>query len=443
MSIVLGDFNEVRCEQERMGTIFSKHGASSFNEFINRAEFFDIPMSGRKFTRMNKYGTKLSKIDRILVSHHFISKWPNAQVLALRRELSDHCPLVLKTHSYEFGPIPFIFYNSWLLNGDFPTILSLAWHNPTNTRTNIHPAIILKNKLQTLQKHLKAWRENTLSRNTTRTRELKLKLDLLDTKAESNQLVDQDLFDRISIKKELDDLDHGLDLTQKAKVKWTLDGDENSKFFHGILNNKLSKSRIHSISLNGSWVSDPPIIINHIWEFHKNKFSNTCSNRPSFNSSLFKRLSDLAISLLDSPFSCEEIKEAVWNCGGDKSSGPDGFTFKFIKHYWDSIRKDFIDMVKNCEIDAFIPRGCNSSFIALVPKIQDPLHTTDYRPISLIGCQYKVIAKVLANRLLQVVGSVVSEVQTTFIKGRQIVDGPLMVNEIIAWQKIRKDVSSF
>ncbi|GJW82309.1 cytochrome P450 [Tanacetum coccineum] len=83
MSIVLGDFNEVRCEQERMGTIFSKHGASSFNEFINRAELFDIPMSGRKFTSMNKYGTKLSKIDRILVSHHFISKWSNAQVLAL------------------------------------------------------------------------------------------------------------------------------------------------------------------------------------------------------------------------------------------------------------------------------------------------------------------------------------------------------------------------
>ncbi|GJW82310.1 hypothetical protein Tco_0146285 [Tanacetum coccineum] len=114
--------------------------------------------------------------------------------------------------------------------------------------------MILKNKLQTLKKHLKAWRENTLSRNTTRTRELKLKLDLLNTKAENNQLVDQDLFDRISFKKELDDIDHAfhLDLMQKAKVKWTLDGDENSKFFHGILNNKLSKSRIHGISLNGS-----------------------------------------------------------------------------------------------------------------------------------------------------------------------------------------------
>ncbi|GJY59623.1 zinc knuckle CX2CX4HX4C containing protein [Tanacetum coccineum] len=115
------------------------------------------------------------------------------------------------------------------------------------------------------------------------------------------------------------------------------------------------------------------------------------------------------------------IKEAVWNCGGSKAPGPDGFTFKFIKHYWDSIGQDFINMVKQFELDGFIPRGCNSSFIALVPKLQDPLHIKDFIPISLIGCQYKVIAKVLANRLSQVVHSVVSEVQTAYIKAPKCV----------------------
>ncbi|PWA41586.1 hypothetical protein CTI12_AA459190 [Artemisia annua] len=100
-----------------VGTSLGYNMIGKDDQFINRAELFDIPMSGRKFTRMNKFGTKLSKIDRILVSHHFITKWPNAQVLALQRELSDHCPLVLKTHSVDFGPIPFKFFNSWLLNG--------------------------------------------------------------------------------------------------------------------------------------------------------------------------------------------------------------------------------------------------------------------------------------------------------------------------------------
>ena len=126
------------------------------------------------------------------------------------------------------------------------------------------------------------------------------------------------------------------------------------------------------------------------------------------------------MSLLDSPYTNEEIKESVWNCDGGKSPGPYGFTFKFIKNYWDTIGCDFIEMVKRFEIEGFLPRGCNSSFIALVPKCEGPLHIKDFRPISLIGCQYKVIAKLLANRLLQVV----SDVQTAYIKGRQIIDGP-------------------
>lgn len=99
-------------------------------------------------------------------------------------------------------------------------------------------------------------------------------------------------------------------------------------------------------------------------------------------------------------------------------------------------------MVKQFELDGLIPKGCNSSFIALVPKIQDPLHLNDFRPISLIGCQYKVIAKVLANRLLKVINSIVSEVQTAYIQGRQITYGPLIVNKILSWATKNKSAFS-
>nr|GEW77726.1 putative RNA-directed DNA polymerase, eukaryota, reverse transcriptase zinc-binding domain protein [Tanacetum cinerariifolium] len=82
--------------------------------------------------------------------------------------------------------------------------------------------------------------------------------------------------------------------------------------------------------------------------------------------------------------------------------------------------------------------GCNSSFITLVPKVDDPLTLGDFRPISLIGCQYKIIGKVLVNRLSKVISSVVGEVQMAFIKGCQIIDGPLMVDEIISWESKQK-----
>nr|GFA01860.1 cysteine-rich receptor-like protein kinase [Tanacetum cinerariifolium] len=93
--------------------------------------------------------------------------------------------------------------------------------------------------------------------------------------------------------------------------------------------------------------------------------------------------------------------------------------------------KEF-NIQREFEVSTLIPQGCNSSFIARVPKVDDPLVVGDFRPISLIG---KIIAKILANRLSRVVSSVVGDVQMAYIKGRQLIDGPLMVDVIIAWAK--------
>nr|GEV44811.1 RNA-directed DNA polymerase, eukaryota [Tanacetum cinerariifolium] len=103
---------------------------------------------------------------------------------------------------------------------------------------------------------------------------------------------------------------------------------------------------------------------------------------------------------LESDVSNEEIKRAVWDCGIDKSPGSDGFTF-----------------------------GCNSSFIALIPKVPDANTVKDFRPISLIGSLYKIVAKILANRLVGVLGDIVNEEQSAFITGRQILDCPFILNE--------------
>ncbi|GKC16187.1 RNA-directed DNA polymerase, eukaryota, reverse transcriptase zinc-binding domain protein [Tanacetum coccineum] len=80
-----------------------------------------------------------------------------------------------------------------------------------------------------------------------------------------------------------------------------------------------------------------------------------------------------------------------------------------------------------------IPPGCNSSFIALIPKVPDANLVKDFRPISLIGSIYKIIAKILSNRLVNVLGDIVNEVQSAFIAERQMLDGPFILNEILQW----------
>ncbi|GKD80871.1 hypothetical protein Tco_1347710, partial [Tanacetum coccineum] len=95
----------------------------------------------------------------------------------------------------------------------------------------------------------------------------------------------------------------------------------------------------------------------------------------------------------------DEIKKAVWDCGTNKSPGPDGFSFDFIRTFWDILKHDFVNAIREFFISSKFPPGCNSSFIALIPKKHDAKFVKDYRPISLIGCFYKIVYKILANRL--------------------------------------------
>ena len=89
-----------------------------------------------------------------------------------------------------------------------------------------------------------------------------------------------------------------------------------------------------------------------------------------------------------------EIKEAVWACDGDKAPGLDGFNFKFLRRCWSSVEADFLRLFQEFYAHPRLGAGCVSSFIALIPKKDDPLDFKDFRPISLVGCINKVISKV-------------------------------------------------
>ena len=128
----------------------------------------------------------------------------------------------------------------------------------------------------------------------------------------------------------------------------------------------------------------------------------------------------------------------MWDCGGDRVSGPDGFTFKFFTAFWDLFEVDVIHFVQEFFHTGKFPKGCNASFIALIPKVSNTILVTDFCPISLIGFQYKIIGKILADKLSTVIGKCISPEQSAFIKGRNILDGPLILNEVMAWYRQRK-----
>lgn len=97
--------------------------------------------------------------------------------------------------------------------------------------------------------------------------------------------------------------------------------------------------------------------------------------------------------------------------------------YEVINEFWRSLR---------------LPRGCNTTFIALIPKVDNPSDFKDFRPISMVGCIYKIVAKILTMRLKKVMNSFIGPLQTSFIEGRQILDGVLLAGELIETCKRKK-----
>jgi hypothetical protein len=125
----------------------------------------------------------------------------------------------------------------------------------------------------------------------------------------------------------------------------------------------------------------------------------------------------------------------VCGCDGSKSPGPDGFNFAFIKEFWDLLKGEIRIMFDQFHGNVCLPKDICSYFLTLIPKVACPQSLGDFRPISLLGCLYNLVAKVLAARLSKVLGDLIPNTQSTFLKGRQLVDGVVVVNEVIDFAK--------
>ncbi|GJZ72826.1 RNA-directed DNA polymerase, eukaryota, reverse transcriptase zinc-binding domain protein [Tanacetum coccineum] len=393
-----------------------------------------------------------------------------------------------------------------------------------------------------------------------------LALKNLEVKIDSNSATDEDRESRIKFLHEIDKIDRcdSLDLFQKSRINWDIKGDENSKFFHGIVNQRRRTNSIHGIMCDGTWVSDLLIVKDTFLNFFKEKFELHDSSSALPSTSFPSKLTVDDHSLLEKDVTLDEIKSAVWNCedallefsgiatelatdvrksqnpdsrsdtssvthvdgyrkvlgvwkgtpenlffnGNDRmicdyqcNLGPDGrrrdaderlelcrgtaefivttkfmvcdpmsavffflrTLYKLVLHpavlstklsrifpFVDTVGVKATAFVMENEVvddqptdeDRLSPKQfrdrSNSTFITLIPKVSNPIHVKDYRPISLINTHYKIIAKILANRLAKVIDKIISQEQSAFILDRQILDGPLMLSEMIDWYKKRK-----
>ena len=190
------------------------------------------------------------------------------------------------------------------------------------------------------------------------------------------------------------------------------------------------------IKINGVWLSEEQEVRNGIVDAFQRLLTEDSEWKADIGGVDLNQISQQEADILELPFTEEEVHSALMDMNGDKALGLDGFTGAFWQFCWEFVKEEVLEMFKDFHEQKAFLKSLNTTFLVLIPKKGGAEELGDFRPISLVGGLYKLLAKVLANRIKNVVGRVVSSDQNAFVMDRQILDASLIANEVIdSWKK--------
>jgi hypothetical protein len=223
---------------------------------------------------------------------------------------------------------------------------------------------------------------------------------------------------------------------QRNHAIWIQSGDLNTKFFHSYASYRRNHKFIWEIQDEGGTVyrgqdNLKMAAVKHFKDFYNKSVDISQADQVKVATLFPNMILDSELDVLYKPVDKEELKKVLSNLKVDKSPGPDGWTVEFFKHFFDLVGDDILEMIEESRTLGFIPGALNSTFITLIPKVNKPRLFGDFRPISLCNLCYKIISKVIANRIKPILSRSLSEEQLGFLQGRQIQDAIGTVHECI------------
>nr|GFA68121.1 RNA-directed DNA polymerase, eukaryota [Tanacetum cinerariifolium] len=203
-SIVMGDFNDVRCKEERLGSLFNPLGTRLFNQFINSSGLVEVKLKGYSFTWSHPSASKMSKLDRFLVTEGMLSVFPSMTAICLDRHLSDHRPILLHEVYTDYGLIPFRFYLSWFRMDGFDDMVKQAWQSFSHSDSN--GMIRFKKKLQALKPIIRCWVKERKSQQFSAKNDIVRELGDIDKILDHGNVSNTVLLKRMELMRQLHDL---------------------------------------------------------------------------------------------------------------------------------------------------------------------------------------------------------------------------------------------
>uniref|UniRef100_A0A3Q3F5N5 Reverse transcriptase domain-containing protein n=2 Tax=Labrus bergylta TaxID=56723 RepID=A0A3Q3F5N5_9LABR len=211
--------------------------------------------------------------------------------------------------------------------------------------------------------------------------------------------------------------------------------DAPSQFFFGLEKKSGQKKIFHSVRSNsGQSISDSAGIRKHAAGFYKDLYTSEFVDRPEVCESFYTGLPQVSAennTELEAQLSLSELYSAVMSLQNGKAPGIDGLPVDFYKVFWSVLGEDLLEVLRDSLERGRLPLSCRRAVITLLPKKGDLQDLKNWRPVSLLCTDYKILSKVLASRLRQVMGSIIHTDQTYCVPGRLISDNITLIRHVL------------
>lgn len=198
---------------------------------------------------------------------------------------------------------------------------------------------------------------------------------------------------------------------------------------------------ITTLENEGAEISDQEGIQRVICDFYKQLFGKQNNRKVCLRGDAWAnrgRLSEEDNWELTRPFTEEEVRKVVFDMKENSAPGHDGFGIIFYKKCWGVIKDELMEMINDFYMGNLDIARLNYGVITLIPKVQEANNVRQFRPICLLNVSFKIFTKLLTERLTIKAQKIVDPCQTAFIKGRLIVDGAVMLHEVLHELRMKK-----
>ena len=439
--MLVGDFNQILYAAEHYSVrphSLPLAGMSDFHDCLVESELQDMPSRGAFFTWYNERVDDpiVRKLDRVLVNDHWCAAFPESLSVFDPPGDSDHSPcLVYSSSLVERSKKAFKYFSFLSTHRRFQDVIKEAWQVEVGVGSNL---FIFAQRMRVVKAACKKLNREGFGNIQQRTKESLEKLELIQD-AMMTTPSDRLFREEFVARKEWTFFAKAQEsfYRQKSRIRWMKDGDGNTSFFFKSVIANQGRNCINLLrDDDGERIQNVEQIKEMLVSYYQNLLGSE-NERVSPMSILeiqdlvtFRCSSGLATQLLKVP-TVEEIRDTVASMPKNKASGPDGFSVDFFWEAWDVVGQDLIEAVQGFFLSGSLPRNFNTTALALIPKVPGADKMIQFRPVSCCTTVYKIIARLIKNKLKLFISDAVQGNQVGFVQGRLLCENVLLASELV------------